>query len=172
MSQYNYAFEGYEKNDMARATGRDISISTKNSIEICNFIRGKKLVRAKAILNDAIDMKKPIPFTRYTNGVGHKRGMAAGRFAINACKEILAILESAEINAQQKGLDTSRLDIVHICAQMASRPHHYGRKRGVKMKRTHIEIVLGEIKGNEDDPKKSAKKDNKIEKKEEKEGKK
>ena len=37
-------------------------------------------------------MKKPIEYTRFTNGAGHKKGMAAGKYPINVCTEILKII--------------------------------------------------------------------------------
>jgi ribosomal protein L22 len=70
--------------------------------------------------------------------------MASGRYPITASAEILAIIENAETNAQQKGLNTSRMALVHLSTQKASRPMHPGRKRGRSMKRSHIEVVLGE----------------------------
>lgn len=151
MAKYNYSHQGYNKETMARAVGRDLDISTKQSIEICNFLRGMGVQRAKAILNDVMELKAAVPFTRFTNGVGHRKGdMAAGRYPINASKEILSIIENAETNAQQKGLNTSRMALVHLSAQKASRPMHPGRKRGRSMKRSHIEVVLGEAPEKED----------------------
>ena len=61
MADYKYAFQGYEKDLMARAVGRDINVSTKQAIEICNFLRNKKLTRAKQILKNVIDHKEAIP---------------------------------------------------------------------------------------------------------------
>ncbi|MFC1755637.1 50S ribosomal protein L22, partial [Thermoproteota archaeon] len=152
MTQYKYSFEGYNSETMAKAAGVDLGISTKQSIEICNHLRKKKLIRAKTILNEVIDKKTPIPFKRFTDGVGHRKGkLASGRYPIKSSKSILIILESAETNAQQKGLNTSRLSIVHLCAKKASSPMKFGRHRGREAKRTHIEVVLSET---EDDSKK------------------
>lgn len=129
---------------MARAAGRDLAISTKQSIEICNNIRQKHLKQVKRILEDAITGRKPIRYTRFNKNIGHKPGMAAGRYPGKAATNILAVLKSAEANAQVKGLNTGNLYVVHISAQKAARPLHYGRQRGTAMKRTHIEIVLQE----------------------------
>ena len=145
MAKYSYSHQDYNKETMARAVGRDLGISTKQSIEICNFLRGMNVQKAKDILNDVTELKAAVPFKRFTNGVGHRKGdMASGRYPINAAAEILAIIENAETNAQQKGLNTSRMALVHLSTQKASRPMHAGRKRGRSMKRSHIEVVLGE----------------------------
>ena len=139
-----YAFSAYNKELMARAVGRDLSISKKQSVEICKWIRYKSTSRAKRILEDAIKMERAIPYTRFNWNVGHRPGMGPGRYPIKASTEILALIKSAEANAQLKGLNTGNLHIVHINAQKAPTPHHYGRQRGTKMKRTHIEVVLQE----------------------------
>lgn len=144
MSTQKYAMQGYKEEHMARAVGRALPISTKKSVEICSFLRNKSVARAKAILNDAMDLKHAIPYRRYNRAMGHRPGpMANGGFPVKACGHILAILESAESNAQFKGLSTANLVVAHICAHKASNQMHYGRL-GRKMKRTHIEVVLEE----------------------------
>src|SRR3989338_733008 len=137
-----YAFNAYNKELMARAVGRDLSISKKQSVEICNWIRYKTTKQATQILEDAIAMKRAIPFKRFNWNVGHRPGMGPARYAVNAATEILMLIKSAEANAQVKGLNTGNLKIVHINAQKAPTPHHYGRQRGTKMKRTHVELVV------------------------------
>ncbi|PIN86500.1 50S ribosomal protein L22 [Candidatus Woesearchaeota archaeon CG10_big_fil_rev_8_21_14_0_10_44_13] len=150
MSAHNYAFQGYDKEKMAKVVGRDLPISTKQSIEICNFIKGRKLEKAKEIMEAVIKMKTPVPFKRFTEGAGHKRGkIAGGRYPIKASGEILGLLNSIEANAQQKGLNTSALIIKHACANKASRPPRYGRMRGLQAKRTHIELVAVESEQSE-----------------------
>ncbi len=134
---------------MAKGIGVDLAISTKSSIEICNRLRKKSVARAKVILQDAMDKKVPIEFTRFTNGAGHKRGIGAGRFPVNAAREILALLKNVEANAQFKGLNTSNLIIEHISAQNAGNQWRYGRHRRRKMKKTHIEVVVKEGKKEE-----------------------
>ncbi|MEM4259685.1 MAG: 50S ribosomal protein L22 [Candidatus Woesearchaeota archaeon] len=144
MSKYNYAFKEMKENT-ARAVIRDIAISTKQSIEISNFIRNKRLSVAKKILEEAISMKKPIPFRRFTNGVGHKPGIGPGRYAVSASVEILKLLKSVESNAQNKGLNSDNLFIISIIPQRAATSWKYGRQRRRKAKRTNLEIVVEEI---------------------------
>ena len=136
----------------AKASGRDLPISIRASVEICKFIRFKPLERAKQILNDAIGMKKPIPFNQFTDGAGHKAGMRGGKFPIKACSHILRVLESAESNAHNKGL-AKDLKIIHVVPQKGSKAYHYGRQSRRRYKRTHIEVVLGEYKKEEIKPK-------------------
>jgi len=129
---------------MARSAISAASVSTKHCVEIANALRGKKVDRAKTILDDAINLKKAIPYLRFKKGVGHKKGIGPGRYPVKASTEVLVALNTCEANALSKGLNTDGLKIIHISAHMASRPWHYGRARRRKMKRTNIEIVLEE----------------------------
>jgi len=135
-----YAFQEFDREKMARALGRDLPISVKHSSMVCNAIRGKSVERAKKILEDAIQIRKAIPFTKYNTDKGHKKKMGPGRYAVHTCMEILKLLNSAEANGHQKNLEG--MEIVHICAHKASKPWHSGRQRRRQMKRSHIEIVV------------------------------
>ena len=128
----------------AKGSLRDVSISTKSSIEVCNFIRKKKLQKAKNMLQKVIDMRAAVPMKRFNKDAGHKKKIGPGKYPIKVCKEILRLLDQVEANAQFKGLSTSDLVISHIKADKAATPWHYGRKRRRKMKRTHVEIMVTE----------------------------
>lgn len=141
----HYALQKFPEN-YATAMGKDLPISTKQSIEICKYIRGKSLQRAKKILEEVMEEKQPIPFTRFTTDLGHKPGIGSGRYPYKASMAILSLLKSVEANAQVKGLSTNNLVIYHISANKASTPWRYGRKRRVKAKRTHVEVVVAEKK--------------------------
>jgi len=142
----NYAFENLKEN-MVKACGKNLNISPKQSIEICNYVRGRPLAQAKRLIQASIDMKVPIPFKRFTNGLGHKHGMAAGRFNPKACTEILKVIKSAEANAKNKGLNVPDLRLVHIATMTAPKSWHYGRKKRSVAKAAHLEVVLEEVKG-------------------------
>ncbi|MBT5215111.1 50S ribosomal protein L22 [Candidatus Woesearchaeota archaeon] len=135
------------KTDMhsAKVVGRNLAISTKHAIVISKYIRGKKLSWAKDKLEKVLDYKAAVPFTVHQKKIGHRKGnMSSGRYPINATKEVIMLLNSAEANALNKGLDTESLVISSIIPNLASRPWHNGRQRRRKMKRTHLEIVLEE----------------------------
>jgi len=128
------------------ATGVGLPISRKQSINICSAIRGMKLMKAKQLLADVVALKKPIAYKRYNKSVAHRKGpMAAGRFPSKACKHILEIVNSAEANAQYKGLSTGNLVIKFAEAHKGPGVTRYGRRQ-TQAKRTHIEIVLEEVK--------------------------
>ena len=154
-NRYSAKIEG----EIAKALGRDLPISKKHSVEICRWIRKKKLEKAKLMLNKVLEKEIAVPYKRHISDLGHKKGAKGpGRYPIKACKEILKLLESAETNAQFKGMNTGNLIIEHINAQQASRPWHFGRQRRRKMKRAHVEIILKESrKGKKEEKKKTEK---------------
>ena len=139
-----YATPTYEKEHMARAVAVNLPISTKHSVEVCRSLRGKTLARAKAFLNQVIKMKEAVPMRRYHHELAHKTGVGPGRYPVKVSLEILRLLESAESNAQFKGLNTAHLVVDHICAHKAGKQWHYGRHRGREMKRTIVEIIVTE----------------------------
>ncbi len=140
---YRYATKT-EKEKNAKAVGLALPISTKHCVEICNYIRGKRVEDAIHILEQVLDKKHAIPYKKYKRDLAHRKGIGPGRYPEKTCKEIIKVLKSASANAQYKGMGVSNLYIKHICAHLASRPWHYGRKSRRKMKRSHVEVVLEE----------------------------
>ena len=163
--------------EIAKASATSLPISTKQSIEICNYLRNKGLEKAKAILERVLEKKEAIPFKRFGSDTGHKRGkIASGRYPQKTAKEILKVLNSVEANAQVKGLSTSDLKIIKLLANKASSPWRYGRQTRRKAKRTHIEIVVKskediktptqpKVEKKQETTKKESKKETKVEKK-------
>ena len=131
--------------DLAKVNSYGVPISTKQSYEICNFIRERKLEQAKRLLNEVLSMKKAVPFKRYNRDMGHKPSIASGRYPKKASEHFLKLLNAAEANAENLGLDTKNLVIKDINASLGSAPWHGGRKRRRKMKRTNISIVVKEM---------------------------
>lgn len=154
------------KENMARAMGKHLDLSTKDAIEIANFLRGKSTEKAKAILNRVFEYTQAIPYKRFTNGLGHRpgKGIAAGRYPQKASKHFLDLIEQAEANAQSKGL-SSDLMIIHLAAQKGPTTWHYGRQRRRQAKRTHLEIVVQEMEKPKKKEKAEKKQDPKTEEK-------
>lgn len=153
-----YAFQGMKEN-MARARAKDVEISTKVAIETANFLRGKTTEKAKNILDRVLNMKQAIPFKRFTDGVGHRKGagIGSGRFPQKASTEFKRLIEEAEANAQAKGLSTE-LKITSIVANKGSNQFHSGRLSRRQYKRTHLEIIVEEMEAEKKPTKKVEKK--------------
>ena len=131
---------------------RSLKVSPKHCVEICSAIRGMDVAKAKAYLNDVIEMKKAVPFKRHNRDVGHRKGMkgwAAGRYPVKASKAILTVIENAEANAEYKGMDVENLKIEHISSHRGmvirgAKPRAFGRVTPFNTPTTHIQIVLVE----------------------------
>jgi large subunit ribosomal protein L22 len=110
------------------------------------------LSNAKTYLRDVTEKKKAVPFRRYKKKLGHRTGLQkafAGRYPIKAAQQILRVVEAAESNAENKGLDVDRLHIFHAAAYPGMKikrytPRAQGRSSPKYETTTHIEIVLNE----------------------------
>ncbi len=136
----------------AKASGRELKISHKASREVCKAIRGRMLTEAKEYLRDVMAKKKAIPYTRYNKKLPHRHGIVnafCGRYPLKACEQILDVLQSAQSNAENKGLDIDRLRIVHAAAYPGIKlkryaPRAHGRASPKFDTTSHVEIVLDE----------------------------
>lgn len=130
--------------DMAKAMLKDEEVSMKNASEVCRFFRYKTIDFTKKYMEAVLKKKNAIPFTRFNWGAGHRPGMGPGKYPIKTIKAMLKLVKSAEANAKSKGLGND-LKIVYFSARKAAEPMHYGRIRGISMKRSHIEIIVKEV---------------------------
>ena len=138
-----YAFTKYEPDTMARAIRRGETISFKQSVELARKLRGMRSDKAERFLNEVIVKKAAVPYTRFTDGAGHKRGMGPGKYPFKTATAFLQLLQQGVANAENKGLGTP-LKLVSVVANDGNAPARHGRKRGRTGKSTHIELVLSE----------------------------
>ncbi len=128
----------------ACAVSFNLPISTKHGMEVCKSLKGKLLPKATAFLQNVMECKIAVPYTKYHFDLGHKKGMGPGRFPVITCKHLLGVLKNAEANAQAKGLNTSTLIVQHAVCNTGPTVWRYGRKRRRQAKRAHVEIIIGE----------------------------
>src|SRR5512138_1182464 len=95
----------------ARAIGKEMQISPKDSREICRMLKNRKVEDAVKILEEIIALKRPVPFKKYNMGVPHKPGIGPGRYPEKSAKAILEVIESAKHNAEYKGLDADNMRV-------------------------------------------------------------
>jgi large subunit ribosomal protein L22 len=149
---YSIITEVLDPEKTAKASGRELRVSHKHAREVCKNLKGMTLANAKQYLRDVADKKKAVTFTRYKKKAGHRHGLAkayAGRYPTKAAKKILSLIQSAEANAENKGLDVDRLRIIHAAAYPGTKikrftPRAHGRASPKYETLTHIEIVLEE----------------------------
>ncbi|MGC9116077.1 MAG: 50S ribosomal protein L22 [Conexivisphaera sp.] len=152
MPRFDYSFQGNNPVVHVRASLREVDVSPKEAREVCAAIRGLPIGRAKSLLNDVLEMRRPVPFRRHHGKVGHKSGLQgfyAGRYPVKVAKAVLKLLESLEANAEYRGLDPGRLKLVHAAAYPGRRlkrymPRAFGRASPKDKVLVHIEVVGAE----------------------------
>ncbi|HXW66294.1 MAG TPA: 50S ribosomal protein L22 [Thermoplasmata archaeon] len=144
-----YTYRNEPGVNVARARGIELPISPKKTYEVLNAIRGLSLERARTILEDAVALRRPIPFRRYNQETAHHPGTGPGRYAAKVARNVLQVLKNAEENAEYDSLDTDRL-FVRVAASSRGRilkaqmPRAQGRSTAWNEQTTNIEIVLAE----------------------------
>jgi ribosomal protein L22 len=125
---HKYAFNPDPKKSV-RVYGRGLGISGRSSAVVCKKVKGMNLEKAKRLLENLLTEKQSLDGKHYTN----------------VSKELLGLLKSGEANAENKGLDTSRLHVHASCHQgfRYMRPRRL-KMRGTQKKMTHLQVVLME----------------------------
>jgi large subunit ribosomal protein L22 len=149
---YSIINELLDPEKTAKASGRELKVSHKAAREVCKALKGMMLNDAKQYLRDVAAKKKAVPYTRYNKKLPHRHGLVnsfCGRYPIKASQQILGVLESAQSNAENKGLDVDRLRIIHAAAYQGMKLKRYMRRAHGRASpkfdtTTHVEIVLDE----------------------------
>ena len=150
---FRYSFEGFDPLLHVRASGREVGVSPKAAREVCTSIKGLILSDAKKLLEDVIDLKKPIAFRRYKKKAAHRRSLTnfhAGAYPAKAARKILDVVNNLEANADFKGMDSERLKIVHAAALRgrqvkAFTSRAFGRSSPSFNTLVHIELIAREV---------------------------
>jgi len=158
MVNWGYTFSqrlaGLDKDHIAIACGRDLHVSPKKTREVTNTIKGMTLTQAKQFLEQVIALKQAVPFRRYRTKGSHQTslkrfGWHSGRYPEKSARIVYEILENAEANAEEKGLDLERVSILHAATlrgryikRFIERAH--GRSSAFFKQLSHVEIILNE----------------------------
>ncbi len=127
------------KKDKAVVNGKNLEMSTKYSVAICNLIRGKKIGEAVKILRQVKDKKKAVPVR---GEIAHKKGMESGKYPVKASTIFIKLLKQLTANSHLNGLEKPYIKTVK--ADVASRPYRrFGSRR---KKRTNVYLETREIK--------------------------
>lgn len=149
--ELHYSFEPDGKVNVARAIGRDLNVSFKDTVIICNRLRGMMLSDASRLLEGVISLNTLIPFGRFNRGIGHRRVSGKNNIAKypkKAAGEVLKVLKNAETNAEYRGLVPEGLKIIHIQAQkgpIRKKRRPQGRWRRWKTEFVSVQIVAQEL---------------------------
>ena len=132
-----------KKKDKAIVNGKDLHISKKHSMAICDLIRGKKIESMILELELISRLKKPL---KMKGEIPHRKGnIMSGRYPIKASEEFIRLLKSLKANAMVNELELEKYKI--FCkANIAPRPYkRFGRGR---FKRSHVTLKLIQINKN------------------------
>lgn len=155
----------------AKSRGSNLRVHFKHCREVSHAIKGMQLVKAKKFLEDVLEYKQAVPFTKFTGGCGrHAQGKlrkAPGdkvKWPQKATKVVLELLKNAEANAEMKGLDTEIMYVSHAQANRAMKQRRrtyraHGRIGPYMSSPAHVELILAEravgiARAAEDEPKK------------------
>ncbi len=152
MPNWGYSFTAFEEDRMARASGRELRISPKAAREVCHYIRHMNLRQAQAFLERVVAKEQPVPYRRHRKEVSHKSGLDgwyAGKYPVKVAQQMLSLLSELEANAEEKGLDTEHLKLVHAVAhrgRVLKRyfPRAFGRSSPNSEIVCHVELVVEE----------------------------
>lgn len=110
---------------------KDMRISFKHSLVICDVLRGMRLGKAKTLLKNMIEKKHSLD----------------GKYYTNAAKTLLEVLDNLEANAKSKNMSPEKLFVKKIKADEGyafRRPRSRWRLRGRRVKSTNITIEVEE----------------------------
>jgi len=138
-----------------KASGSDLRVHFKNTHEAAVQLKGYSLKRAQAYLQHVLDHKEAVPFRRFNRGIGRTAQSKAfylapqARWPVKSAEFLLNLLQNAESNAEEKGLDVEQLKVTHIQVNQAQRGRRrtyraHGRINPFMSSPCHIELVLTE----------------------------
>ena len=76
------------EDNSAIVNGTFVNASFKHAVEICKFVRGKKLNSAIGLLKRVEKEEIAVPMTRFKKTIPHKPGIGPGRYPVKASKAI------------------------------------------------------------------------------------
>lgn len=128
----------------AKAVGKNLRVSWKHCTEIGRWIKGDTLEKAKNKLEQVKEKELAVPATKFDSDAGHQSGQGKGRYPEQAADEVLDLLNLAEANAENEGLNTAALEVQTVMTNKGPKIRTPKRHRGRSIKSAHVKIVVGE----------------------------
>lgn len=149
-----YAVEPEKDAKSCKARGSNLRVHYKNTRETVMAVKNMHLSRALRYLQNVIDKKEIVPFTRYNGDVGKKAQCKQfkhpqGRWPKKSAEFVYGLLVNAKSNAEVKGLDIEALQIEHAMVNRAPRMRRrtyraHGRINPYQSAPCHVEFILTE----------------------------
>ncbi len=128
----------------AKAVGKNMRVSYKETTEIGRFIKGDSVEKAENKLERVIEKELPVPMTKFNSDAGHKSGGGPGKYPVKAAEEMLEKLQSAVSNAENEGLNVDQLEVQNVISNQGPKMRTPKRHRGREIKTSHVTIIVGE----------------------------
>jgi large subunit ribosomal protein L17e len=149
-----YSAKPADESKAVRAKASDIRVHFKNTRETANAVKGLTYRRAVTFLNNVLNHKECVPYTRFNGHVGRTAQAKAhratqGRWPTKSVEYVLSLLQNAASNAKAKKLDLDRCVVSHVCVQQAMKHRRrtyraHGRIGPYVSSPSHIELFLSE----------------------------
>ncbi|KAI5161099.1 large subunit ribosomal protein L17e [Nematocida ausubeli] len=155
----NYGYTPKNEDKAVKAAIKDAKISFKNTHQTITILRGMWLVSAIKYLEDVLAHKRCIPMKRFNGGVprvsqAKEFGALQGRWPEKSVIQAKVMLKNMQNIATEKGLDISKMKIMHAHVNRAPIIHNrtyraHGRVTAWNKSPCHIQLIaeeqLGEI---------------------------
>ncbi|CAD8049285.1 unnamed protein product [Paramecium primaurelia] len=149
-----YAREPAVAKKSCKAKASDLRTHFKNTYEVARAIKGQTLAQALKYLQDVLQHKRCVPFTRFNGGVGRTAqakefGRSQGRWPEKSVRIVLSLLQNLAANAQVKNLSNEKLIINHVQVNRAQKGRRrtyraHGRINPFLSSNAHIELWAAE----------------------------
>ncbi len=157
MPKIKYSLTQVNDEATAKSMGKDLDLSLKKTRELCKLIKGMHIDKAKKTLRNIIEKRQAVPFKRFRSGAGHKKNLQkwdSGRYPAKSAKEVLKVIENAEANAEDKGLELEKLWVKHVLVKEGPKLERVfyramGRSTPKIRRLVHLEVILEEREGRE-----------------------
>ena len=128
----------------------------KHCREIANAIKGRKVESAKKYLENVLQYKEAVPFTKYRGGISRHAQAKAMKvpgdkvcWPQKATKVFLDLLTNIQSNATAKGLDLSKITVTHANCNQAPKMRRrtyraHGRINAYMSSPAHIQLIAEE----------------------------
>jgi large subunit ribosomal protein L17e len=123
-----YSRQPAEKAKTAMSKVKDQRAHFKNTFNTANAVRGMRIKRALAYLEQVLEHKAIIGFTKHLaqrHAQCKQVGTNTGRWPEKSVKAVRLLLNNLKANCESKGLDIDKCVISHVAVQRAQQ----GRRR-------------------------------------------
>ncbi len=138
----SYSYQG-PLEETAKAKAIREQVSPKKTMETCRAVRGMNAQKAIKYLENVKAKKQAVTYGKHKKQMPHAKGGRPGGYPVKSAEKVKKLIESALKNAEDEGLETNKMKIVHSAAYKSGERPRYAKKRPRKStKLTTIEIIL------------------------------